>query len=148
MVDDEAGSHHSDDARYGEIVLADDEGQIGKGDGQGRLGQVMVAQRRRHPADQQAGDIAGGQTAGEGAQEIEQGMQRAHRMLAGQHGEEQRVERDRRRIVEQAFAFDQHAQAARRTDVAEDGDDGDRIGRGNDGAEHQTGKQRHAEGRP
>ena len=51
------------------------------------------------------------------------------------------VERDGGGVVEQALALDQDRQPARRAEVAEDADHGDRIGGGDDGAQQQAGDQ-------
>ena len=118
-ADGEHGRGDRDDAGHPEIMIAEDEDHIGEGDRQRRLGEPARAQSRR-TGRRPAGDIADGETAAELAREGEDAVERARRPVAGQHRDGQRVNRDRRGVVEQALALDQGREPARRADVAED----------------------------
>ena len=58
-------------------------------------------------------------------------------------GGEDEEERDGGGVVEEAFALDEPGQALGRPDLAEDGDDGDRIGGRDQRAEEKAGQKRH-----
>ena len=68
--------------------------------------------------------------------------------LARDRGQEHGEHRDRGRVVEQALALDQDGEPVRCADIAEHRDDRDRIGRRQDGAEHQAGDEPDAGGQP
>ena len=137
-----------DDAGNADIMIADDKNHIGEGDRQRRLGQAARAQYRDEQRDGPAGDIAGGETAAELAHKGDEPVQRAGRPVAGQHRNGERVDRDRRGVVEQALALHQGRQAARRPDVVEDRDHRDRIGGRDDRAEDHAGQDPDRRDRP
>ena len=62
---------------------------------------------------------------------------RGRRQFARHRGQDQREQDDGGAIVQQALALEQDRQPFGRADAAEQADHGDRIGRGDDGAEHE-----------
>ncbi len=140
-----AAGRDSDDAGDADVVIADDKNHIGKGDRQRRFRQAARAQSREEQRDRPAGNIARRETAAELAHEGDEAVERAGGPVAREHRDGERVDRDRRGVVEQALALDQGRQPARRADVVKDRDDGDRIGRRDDRAEDHAGQ--HPDGR-
>ncbi len=63
--------------------------------------------------------------------------------VALRHAERQQKQHDTGAVVEQAFADDCPAQACRQAGAAQQALDDDSVGRGEDGAEHETPDQRH-----
>ena len=70
------------------------------------------------------------------------------RVSRGDDPEQDRIEHDRRRVVQEGLAFDQPGQTAGRRDIAKYRDDGCGIGRGDHRAEQQADDQRQARERP
>ncbi len=62
--------------------------------------------------------------------------------------EQDREDRDRRRVVQQAFALDQSRQTRRRAEITKDRDHGGGIGGRDDRGQQQAGDQRHLNQRP
>ena len=140
------GDRH--DPGKAEVMVANDEDEIGKADRQGRLGEPARPQDRHAQGDEPAGQIADREAAPELAQERQDAVERARRAVAGQHRDGERIDRDRRSVVEQAFALHQGRQPPRRADVAENRDDSDRIGRRDDRAQNDAGDDADRRDRP
>ena len=128
------------DAGNAEIMLADDIDRIGEADRHRRLGQPARAQHRHEQGSGPSGKVADGETAAELPHEDQNAAKRARRPIAAQNGDSERIDRDCRGVVEQAFALDQGRQPPRRPDIAEDGDDGHRVGGRDDRAEDDAGE--------
>ena len=118
----------------------------------GDLGRAALVE----PADDQGreapGDRPHHRAADELLEEAGSDLGDVERRPADHGGEESREERDGGGIVEQALTLDEGAQAARRSDLAEDGDDRHGVGRGDDRGEEQAGHEAlvadREEGRP
>src|SRR5215831_11083595 len=129
-----------DDTGNPNVVIADDEDHIGKGNRQRRFGQTARAQNRDEQGDTPTGDIPGRKTAAELPHKRNEPVDGARRPVAGQHRDGKGVDRDRRGVVEKALALDQSRQAAGGADVVEDRDDRDRVCGRDDRAEDYAGQ--------
>ncbi len=129
-------------------MVAHDEDHIGKGDRQRRLGQAARAQNRDDLDDPPAGDIPRRKPAAKLPHKGDEPLPRVRRPVAGQHRDNERVDRDRRGIVEQALALHQGRQPAGRADVVENPDDCNRVGGRDDRAENDAGEKPDRRNRP
>ncbi len=129
-------------------ALRGDECQIGKSQCQRGLGQPIVADPRNDPQQEFAGKKADHSAAEKRHGKILQSADRVRIVPAQNDREQDNEQRNRRGVVEERFALDQPRQPRRCADLAEDGDHGRRIGRGDDGAEQQTDHQRYLRERP
>ncbi len=147
-ADGKAGREHRHHPRDIEQPLRRDEGEIGERDRQRPLGQPVVARpgndRQKRPAGQRAQHRA----ADEGADEVDRALAERGRAPREDDAEQDRIEHDRRRVVEQRFAGDEPGQARRRADVAENRDDRGGVGGRDDRAEQQADGERRAGERP
>ena len=143
-ADRHARRQDRDDPGDVEDVFGHDEGEIGERDRQRPLGEPVVARPWNDLQEGAAGDHAERAAADEGADELDRAVAEVGRPPGDDDAEQDRVEHDRRRVVEQRLAGDEPRQTRGRADVAEDGDDRGGIGRRDHRAEQQADDQRHA----
>ena len=136
--DHQARDHGGDHARHVQVMLGDEEGQIGQRQRQGDLGRGKAAQ----PGEQKAGQAPhrkpGHAAADEVHDEVIEDAADGQFAFAAKHGQQHGIQGNGRRVVEQAFALDQRRQALGRAHLAEDPDHCHRIRRRHDGAQQQA----------
>ena len=133
------GRHGGQNARAAEM-LRHPKGEERRQDREQDLDHRLVdppPQAQHHPADadapQDLADEDGGERSGRFA---EREHPEAHR------GDGEAIEDERGRIVGERLAFEHDEDAARDLHAARDGERGDGIGRGDDGAEHEAHRPR------
>jgi hypothetical protein len=136
-----------------EIAVGQDEAQVAQADGHRGDGGVRIAEPRQHQHGDAGHHEAEHQPANELAQEggdrprrigREAHRGRARRRLADQDSREQAKGRDGHGIVQKRFALRQNRQALGCTDVAENSDNGRRIGRRHHRPQQQADDDVHA----
>jgi hypothetical protein len=128
--------HHAGETQD---LLSRHEPAVSDGERQGDGGQRLEprqGQRGHRPQDQ-----ADQRPAEEDLHERQGALDRTGGHPRGR-AEQHRGEHDGHAVVEQALALHEHQQPARHAHVAEHGDDGDRVGRGDERAEQQRDDQR------
>ena len=138
-------SARTDDGNNGGNInelVAQHIGAVGQCQAQGHLCQRNVAHDRqkgnRDPAKQCTHDDAAGERAAEG----NGGFADGHGLVTGQHVQQDDEDHDGGSIVQQALAFHDTAEPRRRANVPEDGDNGNRVRRGDNRTQQQAGDQR------
>ncbi len=122
-ADRERRGSDRDDTGDMQVMVADDVDRVGKADRQRRFGEPARPQHRHRQRHEPSGRIADDDAAAELARKDQHPVAGMRRPRAGQDRDGERIDRDRRRVVEQALALHQGRQAARRPDIAKDGDD-------------------------
>ena len=147
-ADRHAGRQHRDDPGDVEKTLGGDKGEIGERDRQRSLGETVAARPGDDGKKRPAGDHPEDRAAEEGADEFDGGGAEDGRPSRDDDAEQDRIEDDRGRIVEERLALDEPAQAGGRADVAEDRDDRGGIGGRDHRAEQGADRQRNPGERP
>lgn len=141
---DDAGRHDGHHTRHARHVFGDDIDKIGKGEAQGDLCQPELSHQRKQAHEDLRARVAKRDAAGKTPGEKSCRIGRRRLLVPQKRVEQQHEEGNGCGVVEKALALDQPGEARWRAYVAEDRDDGHRVGRGDDGAEQQAGDQRHA----
>ena len=119
-------------------MVAHDVDRVGEADRQRRFGKPARPEYRHHECNEPAGGVANDEPAAELPRKNQHAVARMSRALARQYGNGQRINRDRRSIVEKALALNQGRQPARCTDVAKNSNHRGRISGRDNCAENDT----------
>ena len=129
-------------------MLRANEHQIGEGDRQRCFGQPIVAGPGNELQKNPPGHYAQHGPAEEGDGELRRAADDVGLASGDDHAEQHHEHHDRRGVVQEGFALDEPGQTRRGADIAEDRDDGGRVGRRHDRAEKKADHQRQAGDRP
>ena len=141
-ADRHAGRKHRDDPGDVEETLGGDESEIGERDCQRPLGEPVAARPGDDGEERPAGDKSEDGAAQEGPGEFEGAGAEDRRPSRDDDAEQDRIEDDRGRVVEERLALDEPAQAGGCADVAKDRDDRGGIGGRDHRAEESADRQR------